>query len=41
MNKKEMIYELESIIALWEKDYKLAGTENRVNAIKKIMEMIK
>jgi hypothetical protein len=41
MNKEEIIHELESIIYLWEKDYKLAGTTNRINAITKAIEMIK
>lgn len=40
MNKKEMIYELESIICLWEKDYKLAGTNNRITAVKEAIKII-
>lgn len=42
MNAKEsIIFELESMLCLWEKEYRLAGTESRVIAIKKAIELLK
>lgn len=41
MNNEEFIFELESIITLWQKDYKLAGTTNRITSVIRAIEVLK
>ncbi len=42
MNAKDsVIFELESMLCLWSMDHKLVGTEGRVLAVKKAIELLK